>query len=127
MGTSTGRKDPMNITSEFNLTGSRFNPKAIQSSLNQRNIIKSELNKTNYQTIPQLYQKRNPMDLYNTQKIPLKAIKTSPKLKFELALIPKDHLVANRMHDLPLAVDTDIKLFDHAYMTCTEHSGRVEN
>ena len=51
------------------------------------------------------------MDLYNTQKIPLKAIKTSPKPKFELGLFQRD-LVVNRMPDLPLAVDLDI-----AYMT----------
>ena len=58
--------------------------------------------------------------MYSTQKIPLKAIKTSPKPKFELGLISRD-LVVNRMPDLPLAVD-----LDYAFMTHTQKADTLK-
>lgn len=76
--------------------------------MNKKKIILSELNKTHFPTSSLLQNnQQNPLDLqYNSQKIPLKAIKTSPKPKFELGLIKRD-LVVNKMPDLPLAVDMD--------------------
>lgn len=56
------------------------------------------------------------MDIYNIQKIPLKAIKTSPTRKYELNLVQKD-LVVNKMPELPLTVD-----LDRAYMTYCERA-----